>query len=151
MDISFELAAKHSPQFRSSINVFMHELDDLEIWLRNITTTQKLYLQSFSKTNETGLVVGNRVTANKSLGLIRDLSSVHTVAEALMTLHSINLKVVDNLQDNVISVIEAYIAKDIRDIREDKKAYDKAVEKYDIAVAKYYAASKTRSQSVLIE
>lgn len=53
--------------------------------------------------------------------------------------------------EHLISPIQHFLREDMKDMRETRKNFDRVMEKYDIAVHKYFALSKTKEQSALKE
>ncbi|KAH6589479.1 hypothetical protein BASA61_005610 [Batrachochytrium salamandrivorans] len=151
LDISFEQAIKDTPQFRSSMYVFADELDELEKWLDNIAKTCRLYTDSMSKINDIGLAISRRMVVNKCISLLDGTANMRTVSESMITLHGLRQKMIDGMNEGVISIIQTIISKDIRELKEARRNYEKDIEKIEMSISRYVALPKSKETSALVE
>ncbi|KAJ3066631.1 SNF1-interacting protein, partial [Quaeritorhiza haematococci] len=150
VEVTLEMAVRDSPYFRANINHFEDELEDLAKWLDGLCKALRGYADELQKTNEATTVLVTKLVPQGGNSLI-DMSCVRTLSDALQTVYSLKAKLVDDLVEHLTAPLHAYLREDIRDMRETRRNFDKVMEKYDQAVAKYASLSKTKEASALRE
>nr|KAJ3420281.1 SNF1-interacting protein [Polyrhizophydium stewartii] len=138
LNISFEEAVTDSPYFRSSVNQFSDELDELERWLDSILVTNKLYIESFAQVKDAAIAISRRIVNYRCAGLITDFTTMRTVSESIVTLTTMRQKLassiraiaarqppadrpcvqVESIQERVIAGIQNLIIKTIKEVKE---------------------------------
>ncbi|KAJ3128156.1 hypothetical protein HK098_005056 [Nowakowskiella sp. JEL0407] len=149
-NIAFELAAKDSPFFRASIIQFHDEIDDFSKWLEYLCKSLKHYTEDIKRSNESTNIVVNRLISQDKLSLLNN-NAVRTLSDALQTIYALKAKLEDDILDQLIVPLQHYLKEDIREMKEVRKNYEKIMERYDTAVAKYASISKTKDANSIRE
>lgn len=71
--------------------------------------------------------------------------------EALRTTLALKSKYISEVNEKVLKPLNDFLKTDLKDFKDSKKVYDKALEKYESTLAKYNAQSRQKEPSALRE
>jgi hypothetical protein len=78
-------------------------------------------------------------------------SAMRTFADALQCVHSFKAKMTDDIQEYLLVPVQQFVKEDIREIREQRRVFERISDRYDSALGKYAALSKAKDASSLRE
>ncbi|KAJ3027947.1 SNF1-interacting protein, partial [Rhizophlyctis rosea] len=148
--LSLQLAATDSPYFRATIDRFEDDLDELSKWLEGLCKVLRQYAEELIKTNEVTTLLVSKLSPQPEIKLF-DNSVNQIFSEAIQTVYSFRAKLVDDMIEHLIGQLQQFLRNDVRELKEARKNFDKLQERYDAAVLRYAALSKSKETSALRE
>ncbi|KAI9340017.1 hypothetical protein DFJ73DRAFT_762704 [Zopfochytrium polystomum] len=145
--LSLEMAVGDSPFFRAGLNQFEDEVEDMARWTDLVVKAVKNYNENLIKFNEATLGIISKLRSYRKLATLIDTTVVNTFADSLQTICTFKAKLSEDLQEQMINPLQKFLRDDIKDIKDARKVNDKMTEKYDLALAKHAAVTKTKDPS----
>ncbi|CAG8435022.1 7259_t:CDS:10 [Diversispora eburnea] len=153
--INFQEAIFDTPSFRANVRKFEEQIDHFEKWLEGILKALRLYIEESIKFNEACNSLAKRALplANEDSLLDRDftLSTIRIFTDAFQTTSAFKEKLVSDMDEKFIQPILSFTKTDLKELKEVRRAFDRALEKYDNMLSKYTSQSKTKEASALRE
>ncbi|KAI9090469.1 hypothetical protein DFS34DRAFT_654057 [Phlyctochytrium arcticum] len=147
---SLELAKTDSPFYRANISQFQVELDALTKWLDGLCRGLRLYTENMLKTNEVQRSVISKLIAQSSSDLI-ERSITRMTGDALQHININKAKMIDDINEQLIEPFQGFLKQDVKEIKEVSRSYDRRLERYENATARYAGLSRSKDSSALRE
>ncbi|KAF8929529.1 SNF1-interacting protein [Dissophora ornata] len=148
-NITLEDALLDNPNFRTNIKLFEGQVFFIESWLI------ALFTEEWKRLNEVTSLVNKRAEVPLlSQGM---LSSHYTIpamkltSSAFHTTLALKSKYTSEINDKVLKPLEDFLKTDLKEFKESKKMFDKALEKYESTLAKYNGQSRQKEPSAIRE
>ena len=78
-------------------------------------------------------------------------NAIRTFADALQCVHSFKAKMADDIQEYLLVPLQQFVKEDIREIREQRRIFERTADRYENALAKYASLSRVKDVSSLRE
>ena len=155
LSLTFEDCAEDSPRFRASLQLMADEVEKVQTWMEGVTKTLQLFIDVLSKYGETSSSLAGKVTSSSPVNELVDSEAgngaLRTFSDSLMCVSSFQAKLVDDLDDYLLAPLVQFIREDIKQMKDQRRIYERILEKYEFTLSKYAALSKTREISSLRE
>ena len=79
---------------------------------------------------------------NHLSGAYKTFETLETIASLLKNTQSSNHQLVTNIADRLLLPLQRFFQEDFRELRDSKKVFERATERYEAAIGRYYALSK---------
>ena len=86
-----------------------------------------------------------------SLGSQYTIPAMKLVGGAFRTTLALKNKYITEVNEQVVKPLDDFLKTDLKEFKESKKVYDKALEKYESTLAKYNGQSRQKEASALRE
>ncbi|KAF9995583.1 SNF1-interacting protein [Entomortierella chlamydospora] len=136
-NITLEDALLDNPNFRANIKLFEGQVFFIEGWLT-----------AFHRSVNQVMDEWNRVWQNSSQYTI---PAMKLASDGIRTTLAIKSKYIDEVDEKVVKPLEDFLKNDLKEFKDSKKAFDKALEKYESTLAKYNGQSRQKEPSALRE
>ncbi|KAG0199260.1 SNF1-interacting protein [Mortierella sp. GBA30] len=159
-NITLEDALLDNPNFRASIKLFEGQVFFIENWLTALQRSMNQFTEEWKRADSEGL---NEVTSvlNKraevpllSQGMLSSqytIPAMKLVGGAFRTTLALKNKYITEVNEQVLRPLDDFLKTDLREFKESKKIFDKALEKYESTLAKYNGQSRQKEPSALRE
>ncbi|KAI1315159.1 SNF1-interacting protein [Mortierella claussenii] len=154
-NITLEDALLDNPNFRANIKLFEGQVFFIENWLVALQRSMNQFTEEWQRLNEVTSVLNKRAEVPLlSQGM---LSSQYTIpamrltGEAFRTTLALKNKYISEVNDQVLKPLDDFLKNDLKDFKDSKKMFDKALEKYESTLAKYNGQSRQKEPSALRE
>lgn len=147
-------AASDLPVFRKGIMDLDDQLDEFSRWWESIHKSLKAHFEASYKSMESlnGFLLKFRLNDSVCNFLTASTAnSMRALSETFKSTTSVYGKGVETLQQAIIFNLGGRIKHAIKDLREHKRQFDKVMERYDHALVKYGAMSKSKEASAVVE
>ncbi|CAG8633222.1 hypothetical protein C2G38_2186669 [Gigaspora rosea] len=152
--INFQETIQDTPHFRASIRRFEEHVDHFEKWLDSFWKALKHYIEEINKFNDASSNLVKRSsfpTEDSLLDSEFTLPTVRLFTDIFQTTFAFKSKLANDIDEKLMQPINQFIKNDLKEFKEIRRAYDKALDKYDSTIAKYASQSKTKEASALRE
>ncbi|KAF9986670.1 SNF1-interacting protein [Modicella reniformis] len=154
-NITLEDALLDNPNFRANIKLFEAQVFFVENWLVSLQRSMAQFTEEWKRLNEVTSVLNKQAEVPLlSQGM---LSSQHTIpamkltGEALRTTLALKNNYISEVNEKVLKPLDDFLKVDLKDFKDSKKSFDKALEKYESALTKYNAQNRQKEPSALRE
>ncbi|KAF9178965.1 SNF1-interacting protein [Haplosporangium sp. Z 11] len=128
-NITLEDALLDNPNFRANIKLFEGQVFYIENWLVDLVNAEMIAMKSSQYT----------------------IPAMKLVGEAFRTTLALKDNYISEVNEKVLKPLNDFLKTDLKDFKDSKKVYDKALEKYESTLAKYNGQSRQKEPSALRE
>ncbi|KAF9930356.1 SNF1-interacting protein [Mortierella alpina] len=154
-NITLEDAMLDNPNFRASIKLFEGQVFFIENWLTALQRSMNQFTEEWKRLNEVTSVLNKRAEVPLlSQGMLSSqytIPAMKLVGGAFRTTLALKNKYISEVNEQVLRPLEEFLRTDLRDFKESKRVFDKALEKYESTLAKYNGQSRQKEPSALRE
>ncbi|CAO3568152.1 unnamed protein product [Mortierella alpina] len=154
-NITLEDAMLDNPNFRASIKLFEGQVFFIENWLTALQRSMNQFTEEWKRLNEVTSVLNKRAEVPLlSQGMLSSqytIPAMKLVGGAFRTTLALKNKYISEVNEQVLKPLEEFLKTDLRDFKESKRIFDKALEKYESTLAKYNGQSRQKEPSALRE
>ncbi|KAG0220545.1 hypothetical protein B0O80DRAFT_451492 [Mortierella sp. GBAus27b] len=154
-NITLEDALLDNPNFRANIKLFEGQVYYVESWLVQLQRSMMQFTDEWKRLSEVTSVLNKQAEVPLlSQGMLSSqytLPAMKLTGEALRTTFALKSKFISEANEKVLKPLEDFLKTDLKDFKDTKKVYDKALEKYESTLAKYNAQSRHKEPSALRE
>ncbi|KAF9956706.1 SNF1-interacting protein [Mortierella alpina] len=154
-NITLEDAMLDNPNFRASIKLFEGQVFFIENWLTALQRSMNQFTEEWKRLNEVTSVLNKRAEVPLlSQGMLSSqytIPAMKLVGGAFRTTLALKNKYISEVNEQVLRPLEEFLKTDLKDFKESKRVFDKALEKYESTLAKYNGQSRQKEPSALRE
>ncbi|KAG0279534.1 SNF1-interacting protein [Linnemannia exigua] len=154
-NLTLEDALLDNPNFRANIRLFEGQVFFIESWLVALQRSVTLFTEEWKRLNEVTSVLNKRAEVPLlSQGMLSSqytIPAMKLVGGAFRTTLALKHQYITEVNDQVVKPLDDFLKTDLKDFKESKKTYDKALEKYESTLAKYNGQSRQKEPSALRE
>jgi len=154
-NITLEDALLDNPNFRANIRLFEGQVFFIESWLVALQRSVTLFTEEWKRLNEVTSVLNKRAEVPLlSQGMLSSqytIPAMKLVGGAFRTTLALKHQYITEVNDQVVKPLDDFLKTDLREFKEAKKTFDKALEKYESTLAKYNGQSRQKEPSALRE
>lgn len=88
---------------------------------------------------------------NNLLGVHRTVEAFDIISNLLKNTQSSNFKLITNISSRLLLPLQKYFHEDFKNLKDSRKMFDKASEKYEGILSRYYSLSKFKDVTDLDE
>ncbi|RKP18079.1 PH-domain-containing protein, partial [Rozella allomycis CSF55] len=132
-----------SPVYRASVQKIEDEVDEIVKWLESIAKTLKSKCDD-EKSRGYGNFGGD-IDGSKTVPTIK------TISQLFGTLTQFKKRLATSLEEQLYNPLAEFIKNDIKELRESRKTFERAQEKYENALLRFSTLSKLKEASALKE
>ncbi|KAF9959105.1 SNF1-interacting protein [Mortierella alpina] len=147
-NITLEDAMLDNPNFRASIKLFEGQVFFIENWLTALQRSMNQFTEEWKRLNEVTSVLNKRAEVPLlSQGMLSSqytIPAMKLVGGAFRTTLALKNKYISEVNEQVLKPLEEFLKTDLRDFKESKRVFDKALEKYESTLAKYNGQSRQK-------
>ncbi|KAG0238160.1 SNF1-interacting protein [Actinomortierella wolfii] len=149
-NITLEDALLDNPNFRANIKLFEGQVFFIESWLVALKV-----IDEWEKLNEVTTILNKRaevpLLSQGMLSAQYTIPAMKLVGGAFRTMLALKHQYVVEVNEKIIRPLDDFLKNDLKEFKESKKIFDKALEKYESALAKYSGQSRQKEPSALRE
>ncbi|KAF9308795.1 SNF1-interacting protein [Podila horticola] len=154
-NITLEDALLDNPNFRANIKLFEGQVFFIESWLVALQRSMNLFTEEWKRLNEVTSVLNKRAEVPLlSQGMLSSqytIPAMKLVGGAFRTTLALKNNYITEVNEKVLKPLDEFLKTDLKDFKESKKTFDKALEKYESTLAKYNGQSRQKEPSALRE
>ncbi|KAF9290359.1 SNF1-interacting protein [Mortierella alpina] len=154
-NITLEDAMLDNPNFRASIKLFEGQVFFIENWLTALQRSMNQFTEEWKRLNEVTSVLNKRAEVPLlSQGMLSSqytIPAMKLVGGAFRTTLALKNKYISEVNEQVLRPLDEFLKTDLKDFKESKRVFDKALEKYESTLAKYNGQSRQKEPSALRE
>ncbi|KAF9149521.1 SNF1-interacting protein [Linnemannia schmuckeri] len=151
-NITLEDALLDNPNFRANIRLFEGQVFFIESWLQRSVTQ---FTEEWKRLNEVTSVLNKRAEVPLlSQGMLSSqytIPAMKLVGDAFRTTLALKHQYITEVNDQVVKPLDDFLKTDLKEFKDAKKTFDKALEKYESTLAKYNGQSRQKEPSALRE
>ncbi|KAG0338073.1 SNF1-interacting protein [Podila humilis] len=154
-NITLEDALLDNPNFRANIKLFEGQVFFIESWLVALQRSMNLFTEEWKRLNEVTSVLNKRAEVPLlSQGMLSSqytIPAMKLVGSAFRTTLALKSNYIAEVNEKVLKPLDDFLKTDLKEFKESKKVFDKALEKYESTLAKYNGQSRQKEPSALRE
>ncbi|KAF9210801.1 SNF1-interacting protein [Podila verticillata] len=154
-NITLEDALLDNPNFRANIKLFEGQVFFIESWLVALQRSMNQFTEEWKRLNEVTSVLNKRAEVPLlSQGMLSSqytIPAMKLVGGAFRTTLALKNNYITEVNEKVLKPLDEFLKTDLKDFKESKKTFDKALEKYESTLAKYNGQSRQKEPSALRE
>ncbi|KAG0031189.1 SNF1-interacting protein [Podila clonocystis] len=154
-NITLEDALLDNPNFRANIKLFEGQVFFIESWLVALQRSMNQFTEEWRRLNEVTSVLNKRAEVPLlSQGMLSSqytIPAMKLVGGAFRTTLALKNNYITEVNEKVLKPLDEFLKTDLKDFKESKKTFDKALEKYESTLAKYNGQSRQKEPSALRE
>ncbi|KAF9325920.1 SNF1-interacting protein [Podila minutissima] len=154
-NITLEDALLDNPNFRANITLFEGQVFFIESWLVALQRSMNQFTEEWKRLNEVTSVLNKRAEVPLlSQGMLSSqytIPAMKLVGGAFRTTLALKNNYITEVNEKVLKPLDEFLKTDLKDFKESKKTFDKALEKYESTLAKYNGQSRQKEPSALRE
>ncbi|KAF9123249.1 SNF1-interacting protein [Mortierella sp. 14UC] len=154
-NITLEDALLDNPNFRANIRLFEGQVFFIESWLVALQRSVTLFTEEWKRLNEVTSVLNKRaevpLLSQSMLSSQYTIPAMKLVGGAFRTTLALKHQYITEVNDQVVKPLDDFLKTDLKEFKEAKKTFDKALEKYESTLAKYNGQSRQKEPSALRE
>ncbi|KAF9089432.1 SNF1-interacting protein [Mortierella sp. AD031] len=154
-NITLEDALLDNPNFRANIRLFEGQVFFIESWLVALQKSACLFTEEGKRLNEVTSVLSKRAEVPLlSQGMLSSqytIPAMKLVGGAFRTTLALKNQYITEVNDQIVKPLDEFLRTDLKEFKESKKTFDKALEKYESTLAKYNGQSRQKEPSALRE
>ncbi|KAF9920933.1 SNF1-interacting protein [Linnemannia zychae] len=131
-NITLEDALLDNPNFRANIRLFEGQVFFIESWLVALQKSVNQFTEEWKRSQYT-------------------IPAMKLVGGAFRTTVALKHQYITEVNDQVVKPLEDFLKNDLKEFKEAKKTFDKALEKYESTLAKYNGQNRQKEPSALRE
>ncbi|KAF9904244.1 SNF1-interacting protein [Linnemannia zychae] len=154
-NITLEDALLDNPNFRANIRLFEGQVFFIESWLVALQRSVTMFTEEWKRLNEVTSVLNKRAEVPLlSQGMLSSqytIPAMKLVGGAFRTTLALKHQYITEVNDQVVKPLDDFLKTDLKEFKDAKKTFDKALEKYESTLAKYNGQSRQKEPSALRE
>ncbi|KAG0285873.1 SNF1-interacting protein [Linnemannia gamsii] len=154
-NITLEDALLDNPNFRANIRLFEGQVFFIESWLVALQRSVTQFTEEWKRLNEVTSVLNKRAEVPLlSQGMLSSqytIPAMKLVGGAFRTTLALKHQYITEVNDQIVKPLEDFLKTDLKEFKDAKKTFDKALEKYESTLAKYNGQSRQKEPSALRE
>ncbi|KAF9420572.1 SNF1-interacting protein [Podila epigama] len=154
-NITLEDTLLDNPNFRANIKLFEGQVFFIESWLVALQRSMNQFTEEWKRLNEVTSALNKRAEVPLlSQGMLSSqytIPAMKLVGGAFRTTLALKNNYINEVNEKVLKPLDDFLKTDLKEFKESKRAFDKALEKYESTLAKYNGQSKQKEPSALRE
>ncbi|CAJ0750970.1 19128_t:CDS:10 [Entrophospora sp. SA101] len=155
INLNLDEAINDTPKFRVNVRRFEEQVDHFEKWLELYLKSLKHFIEESIKFIEASNVLAKRSIPSSSEDALLDhdftLPAARIFADTFQTTLAFKQKLVNDIDEKLIQPLLHFTKTDLKDFKDARRNYDRALERYESMLAKYTSQSKNKEASALRE
>ncbi|CAO3668979.1 unnamed protein product [Rhizopus stolonifer] len=134
-----------SPVWRANAILLEDQIDQYEKWLDGFIRALKSYIEAMSTAN-----LCKRTFLSGVDGALMD-TIVNNFAETMQSTLTSKIQMVTELEENLLNPLQKLYKQDLKIYKDNRKQFEKILDKYETQLNRYFALSKQKEASALRE